>query len=676
MATWDRYKSDTTGLETKSFLGDIFTIRSYCDDPLGGVFVAKEPVCKLLVSPLSTFINVDFNWDISDSVSSTGTLNTYDIDFDGATSGGDISGASWAGAKTGTNQYTAAGHYTIVASVTDTLGNKSKEVRIPVIAIEGGDEGTEQSLGRVYIPTTDSGCWIWTPTVAAVASNTGLSGDDLKFRQMKLSPYTADGDSAQHLLIAATKTGVAYSKDGAANWTVISKAALGDPKNDAGDGTPPVSADLDQVGISFDPQSSKRWYVTRTNATRTWQYWSDDSGANWDNEQVNILSFGGGSAVALTAAATFEMSHAELTTDKSIVLFQSPLLIARVIDVSGGSIVLGAASGSLGGSSSIGTVAGIDTVADKCAVAYNDNLDSDKGKILIMTVVTTTITQHAIVIFDSGVTDGEKMCVAVTTDGSAGCIAYLVGTTFKLCRFTISGTTITADSPVSHNTHPSTGRPVAMTAIDANTVLVWYAILNDTYWAQVVDVSSTISQGTPVARLGPLPQATGGTARPNTLTALSSTKAIVVFNTVVGASSDKSYMSTITISGTTVTFGPTVRIKPTADETHRSGIDTINSTTVITSWTENRVAPIPSGLRVKTFKILTVEAGDDIEESGSVLFETSPGLPQNFSAPIFTNDRAIIAYVDNSDTFGYALLADLFIPLTHSAGGIPGSILI
>lgn len=291
MATWDRYKQATTGFETKSFLGDIFTIRSYCDIHGGGVYDTKEPICKLLVAPLSVFINVDFSWDISQSGSESGTLDTYDIDFDGATSGGDISSAAWAGAKTGTNQFTSKGHYTIVASVTDTLGNKSKEVRIPIVAIDGADEDSGadddyNSLQRVYKGTTDSGCWIVTPTVAPYAANTGLAGDDLKFRDLAIDHETKDLIPSRHFLVAAVKTGVAYSVDGAANWTLISKAALGDPVNTAGDGTPPVTADLDQVGVAFDPKRPTRIYVLRTKSNRAWLYYSDNNLASWNNVQI------------------------------------------------------------------------------------------------------------------------------------------------------------------------------------------------------------------------------------------------------------------------------------------------------------------------------------------------------------------------------------------------------
>ncbi len=291
MAIWDRYEQASTGYEVKAYIGDIWNVRGYCDDPLGGVYVTKEPVCKLLVTPLSVFINTNFSWDISQSMVQQGTLDTYDIDFDGPTSGGDISAAAWAGAKTGVNQYTSPGHYTIVAYVTDTIPEKSKEVRIPIVAIDGASESSGgaddyESLQRLYVGITDSGCWLRTATTAFAAANTGLSGADLNFREMVINPLTRDLGNANHHLVAATKNGVAYTFDGAANWLTVSKATLGDPVNTAGDGTPPVTADLDQIRVFFDPRLSQRVYCVRTKSNRAWLYYSDDYLASWNNVQI------------------------------------------------------------------------------------------------------------------------------------------------------------------------------------------------------------------------------------------------------------------------------------------------------------------------------------------------------------------------------------------------------
>lgn len=291
MTTWDRYKQSTTGLEVKSYLGDVFTIRSYCDDPDGGVFVTKEPVCLFSASPVVVFEGQTVSWDISASSSSTGTIDTFDIDWGGTTSTGDLSSQDWSSDPlSGTTTYTNKGRYTITAYVTDTLGTRSKEVKIPVTVMDTGmdeDDGSGyNSLQKVYEGTTDSGCFVLTPTAAAVASNTGLSGDDLKFREMRVHPDTIDDPNGNHHLWAATASGVAYSLDGAANWTVIDKDALGDPVNTAGDGTPPVTADLDQIGLCFDPRNSRRVWVLRTGATRAWLYYTDDYGATWNNVQI------------------------------------------------------------------------------------------------------------------------------------------------------------------------------------------------------------------------------------------------------------------------------------------------------------------------------------------------------------------------------------------------------
>lgn len=277
--TWERYTSQITGLELISYTGNVFTPRSYCDDPLGGVYVAKEPVCKLLMAPLVQFVSTNIAWDISQSSSATGTISTYTIAFGG---GGvsNITGAAWAGAKTGTVQYNATGAYTVTAYVTDTLSKQSKQVVQPILIV-----AKEQ---RVYIGTTDTGLFVMTPTAGPAASNTGLTGDNLKFRAAHLHPaYRALLPAQQHVW-ACTKSGVIYSTDGAATWNLITKATLGAPENDAGDNPAPGTNDLDQIDLCFDPQDARRVYVLRTTATRSWLYITTDYGITWTNTQVYI----------------------------------------------------------------------------------------------------------------------------------------------------------------------------------------------------------------------------------------------------------------------------------------------------------------------------------------------------------------------------------------------------
>jgi Neuraminidase (sialidase) len=95
--------------------------------------------------------------------------------------------------------------------------------------------------------------------------------------------------TGQQHLWATTEDGVAYTTDGAANWTVISEATLGTPVNDAGDSPAPTAANLENIDLAFCPQDPRRVYVLRTWASpkRTWLYKTDDYGATWVNAQVN-----------------------------------------------------------------------------------------------------------------------------------------------------------------------------------------------------------------------------------------------------------------------------------------------------------------------------------------------------------------------------------------------------
>jgi hypothetical protein len=265
-----------------SYTGAIFYPRSYCDDPsLGpvGIYIAKAPVCKLKMTPPVAFVSGSISWDISQSMSATGTISTYTIDFGG---GGvsNITGASWAGAKTGTIAYNATGTYTVDAFVTDLLSKESKHCKQTIEIVV--------PVERLYIGTTDLGVFVMNNGGTPAASNGGLSGNQLKLRAIRLNPYYKDLPAAQQHVWIATKDGVSYSTDGAATWTNISETILGTPVNDAADSPAPTAADLDNIDIAFDPQDSRRVYLLRTTTTpeRTWLYLSTDYGASWSSAQV------------------------------------------------------------------------------------------------------------------------------------------------------------------------------------------------------------------------------------------------------------------------------------------------------------------------------------------------------------------------------------------------------
>ena len=284
---FERYKSNITSFEVESLVGKVFNIRSYCDDTTGTTYETKAPACKLIMTPPVQFTDTNIAWDISNSVSATGTVDTYSIAFGGPTDTGDISAASWAGAKTGTIQYTAPGTYTVVSSVVDTLGAKSKECKQEVQIILAG---TYINIQRVYISTIDGGVFILEPGLAPYASNSGLTGNHINVRSMHMHPVYKELPIDQHHIWIATEDGVAYSTDGAANWTIISEATLGTPENAAADGTPPTASDPDNIDIAFDPTDQRRVYLLRTTATRAWLYYTDDYGVTWNNEQISVIT--------------------------------------------------------------------------------------------------------------------------------------------------------------------------------------------------------------------------------------------------------------------------------------------------------------------------------------------------------------------------------------------------
>ena len=279
-----RYKARETSLEVESWIGTAFYIRAYCDDTTNGAtHVTKPGVVKLKLTPLVQFVNTNIAWDISNSSHATGTIDTFDINWGGTTDIGNLAAQDWSSdPKTGNVQYTATGTYTVTASATDTLGTKTKVQNIEVRIV------SFVNVQRCYIATIDGGVFILTPGGGdPAAANTGLTGNYLNVRSMRLHPaYKALPVGQQHIWLA-TESGVAYTIDGAASWNLISEATLGTPTNTAADGTPPTASDPDNIDIAFDPQDPGRVYLLRATATRAWIYYTDDYGATWSNTQVS-----------------------------------------------------------------------------------------------------------------------------------------------------------------------------------------------------------------------------------------------------------------------------------------------------------------------------------------------------------------------------------------------------
>jgi hypothetical protein len=288
VAVWDRYIGGVTGIEGEIWSGRRFVPRYMCHDPDVGtvtaIYATKPPVCQLILTPRVQFLGQAIDWDISESRSATSTISTFSIDWGGDTDVGDLSGELWVSDPlSGSVTYDDVGVYEVNAHVVDLLGTESQHC-ISTVEIVLPEE-------RVYVGSIDLGVFVMVNGATPVASNTGLSGDQLKLRALRLHPAYADltGDR-QHVWIA-TKDGVSYSTDGAATWVNISKSDLGEPVNAVEDDPAPATADLDQLDICFDPQDQRRIYVVRFTVSpeRVWLYVSDTYGESWENDQVGVV---------------------------------------------------------------------------------------------------------------------------------------------------------------------------------------------------------------------------------------------------------------------------------------------------------------------------------------------------------------------------------------------------
>ena len=241
------------------------------------------------MTPTVQLINTNIAWSVSASRSATGTIDTFDLTFGGG-GASDLAGQDWSvDPLTGNVQYTTVGQYTATLYVTDTLSNRSQAATLTIDIVDVA------GIAKVYIATSDTGIFTYLPGGTPVTANAGLSGGDLNVNSGKLNPnFEGDPVGQQHYWFG-NDNGIAFSTDGAATWTEISKAALGDPTNTAGDGSPPDTDDLEEIAMAYDPQDIRRVYCLRvTDATwnasfdpRAYLYWNDNYGkaGNW-------LSFG------------------------------------------------------------------------------------------------------------------------------------------------------------------------------------------------------------------------------------------------------------------------------------------------------------------------------------------------------------------------------------------------
>jgi hypothetical protein len=298
---FDRYKTNTTGFETLAQKGKNFQRRFFADETAIGPYQIKAPIAKLKITPQVQFINTNLAWDVSASRSPTAdAIDTFDLTFGGG-GASDLTGQDFdVDPTTGNIQYTSTGQFTVTLTVTTDAGNRSQPATVTVDIVD--DDVTASTSGfsgvsKVYIATDDSGLFTYSSGGTPATANTGLSGGDLNENSGKLNPHFSHLPVGQQHYAAVNDNGFILSVDGAATYTKVSKADLGNPTNTAGDASPPTTTDLDEISIAFDPKDVRRIYVLRTtNSTwnasfdaRSFLYWSDDYSVTWLSTGIGLF---------------------------------------------------------------------------------------------------------------------------------------------------------------------------------------------------------------------------------------------------------------------------------------------------------------------------------------------------------------------------------------------------
>ena len=251
-------------------LGPIVSPRFFCCTAGTVTGVTKEPVAVIDISPTVICVNDSITYDGRSSYDPDGTVTNRSWTFgDGGSSV----------APNGVYQYTSAGTYTVTLVVTDGdgfQGSASAQVVVNSPMARCMFLGHE-AAGPYYQEFSSCSDSSW------ISRATGLSGNWLNIRDLKLNPFKRYGPVGTAEVWIATQAGVACSIDDMVTWTQVT---MPDPRNTAGDSPAPTLASLDWYCIAFNPMYADEIYILAGTATRAWVYWTEDGGTTWDNWQV------------------------------------------------------------------------------------------------------------------------------------------------------------------------------------------------------------------------------------------------------------------------------------------------------------------------------------------------------------------------------------------------------
>jgi len=317
----------------------------------------------------------------------------------------------------------------------------------------------------------------------------------------------------------------------------------------------PVSASIGSA-LSIDGPSSNYTRVTMLSATKAIAVYLD-AGDTDDGYAVALTISGSsitaGTPVVFNPAGSYYNRIAKISETQAIVVYRdlgnSSYGTACILTLSGSSITAGSEVVFNSGDSRYVVVAVLS--ATKAIVAYQDNSNSSKSTACILSISGSSITAGSELIFYA--TDRSRhLSITALTDAKA--IVTLeardaTNSPGKACILDVSGTTITAGSVQQFTT--GVIYSTSVTALSSTKAIVVYQVSPNAQ-SRVLDIS-----GTTITAGSALEYRTGTTSYQN-IAKLTSTRAIVSYSD--NANSSYATYATFTISGATVTLESTVVI--------------------------------------------------------------------------------------------------------------------
>jgi hypothetical protein len=363
-----------------------------------------------------------------------------------------------------------------------------------------------------------------------------------------------------------------------------------------------------------------------------------------DNGKVFKSGFRGGApAVFESASASYE-SVTKLSADKFLVCYQdagnSSYGTACVLSISGTTITAGTPVVFESASSTYISVSTLDS--SKAIVCYQDAGNSSYGTACVLSISGTTITAGTPVVFESAnslnfsvaMLDSSKAIVCYRDNGNSS-----YGTA---CVLSISGTTITAGTPVVFESATSNYISVAM--LDSSKAIVCYRDDGNANYgtACVLSISgTTITAGTPVVF-------ESAYSYYFSVAMLDSSKAIVCYTD--NGNSDYGTACVLSISGTTITAGTPV-VFESANSDYIS-VSTLDSSKAIVCYRDN------GNGSYGTACVLSI-SGTTITAGTPAVFESATS--NYISVAMLDSSKAIVCYRDvGNSNYGTACVISVF----------------